>query len=218
MDTIERLSQSRPGDISPLRSIVLRLDHGIAKLAMSGRPPKTDGQRDLLNLGCGFVNYEGWVNADNPSLLRFVKHRRFRPNWLMDCSTRWNCDDDHWDGIFTEHVLEHLSYAEAVACLREARRTMKPGAWIRICVPGLDRRLASGWQALNFRSFAEAISDLAQSHGHRSVWDAELLGEVLRDVGFRNVAQATFGDGADPSIVKDQEARREDSIYVEGQK
>lgn len=218
MQTIERLSRRRPGEISPLRSIALRIDQGVARLALSGRPPKVGQGRNLLNLGCGFVNYEGWVNADNHSLLRFVKYRAFRPNWLLDCTRRWNCEDEYWDGIFTEHVLEHLSYPEAVACLREAHRTMKPGAWIRICVPGLDRRLASGWQALHFDSFAEAISDLAQSHGHRSVWDVALLGSVLREVGFHNVAEASFGQGADPTIIKDQEARRDDSIYVEGQK
>jgi predicted SAM-dependent methyltransferase len=40
--------------------------------------------------------------------------------------------------MFTQHVTEHIAYAEAVSVLKECFRTLKPGAWIRIWfrIPG----------------------------------------------------------------------------------
>jgi hypothetical protein len=31
------------------------------------------------------------------------------PEWVMDATKPWKCPDNYWDGIFTEHVLEHLA-------------------------------------------------------------------------------------------------------------
>jgi hypothetical protein len=47
--------------------------------------------------------------------------------------------DNYWDGIFMEHVLEHLSYKDAIFAIGECYRTLKLGAWLRISVPDIDK-------------------------------------------------------------------------------
>src|SRR5262249_6226099 len=69
---------------------------------------------NLLNLGCGPHVYPGWVNADDYAPKRRLREREFKPNWMLDITRPWRCEDGYWDGIFTQHVIEHVTYAESV--------------------------------------------------------------------------------------------------------
>lgn len=193
------------------------------------RPP---GRSRLLNLGCGDCLYPGWVNADRFRTGYWLMQvggllsRRLRlPDWFLDAGERWRCADDYWEGIYTEHMLEHLSYREAVAVTREMLRTLQPGAWARIIVPDLarfvdfyngDRRDPEFTERFAFG--AEAISFLTQNFGHVSAWDGTLLRAVLSELGFANVRIVSYGEGTDPRLIKDSPTRRWESVYVEAQK
>ena len=178
----------------------------------------------LLNLGCGPHNYPGWVNADDYAPKRRLRERSFRPNWNLDVTRAWKCPDNHWDGIFTEHVIEHISYSEAVKVFRECLRTLKPDAWLRISVPdavkyarhGSDEQLCL--DAPPFPSPALAISFATQMHFHRSAWDATLMTQVLREVGFSDVRTVSYQVGADPRLIKDDVDKARESLYVEARK
>ncbi len=37
----------------------------------------------------------------------------------MDATKPWKCPDNYWDGIFTEYVLEHFSYKDAIFAIGE---------------------------------------------------------------------------------------------------
>jgi hypothetical protein len=198
--------------------------------ALYRRPPP--GNARLLNLGCGDCLYPGWVNADRfrtgywmMQLGALLKRRLKLPDWFLDAGERWRCPDDYWEGIYTEHMLEHLSYREDVAVMREMLRTLRPGAWARIIVPDLgrfidfyngDRREPE--LAERFAYGAEAISFLTQNFGHTSAWDGALMQAVLTEVGFDNVHVVAFGEGTDMRLVKDSPGRRWESVYVEAQK
>ena len=47
--------------------------------------------------------------------------------------------DGAFEGAFSEHTLEHLTAADAVALLRDVHRVMRPGAVFRVAVPDLDQ-------------------------------------------------------------------------------
>lgn len=193
------------------------------------RPP---AHSRLLNLGCGDCLYPGWVNADRfrtgywlTKLGGLVSSRLHLPDWVLDAAEPWRCPDDHWDGIYTEHMLEHLSYRDAVAVLREMLRTLRPGAWARIILPDLGRFIDFYNGDRGGRDFterfafgAEAISFLTQNFGHISTWDGALLEAVLREVGFANVRIAAYGEGTDARLLRDSPDRRWESVYVEAQK
>jgi predicted SAM-dependent methyltransferase len=179
---------------------------------------------NLLNLGCGPHIYEGWVNADDYAPKRRLREPNFKPNWSLDITRPWRCADDHWDGIFTQHVLEHLTYAEVVGVLKECLRTLKPGSWIRISVPDLAKYVAyyrgelSNEQFISFPHRAIALSFLTQMHLHRSVWDSDLMMKVLTELGFKEASAVSFGRGSDHRLIKDDPDKAPESLYVEARK
>jgi predicted SAM-dependent methyltransferase len=188
------------------------------------RGPPDVGEISLLNLGCGPHVFPGWVNADDYAFKRGLRERSFRPNWRLDITRPWRCLANHWDGVFTEHVLEHVSYSQAIFVLRECLRTLKPGAWLRISVPDLGAyvSLYEGRQSRpEFASFphpAIGLSFLTQMHLHRSVWDGGLMVRVLTELGFADARAVAFGVGADPRLIRDDPDKAHESLYVEARK
>ena len=209
--------------LSTFQIIYYRFEQAVCHLLFRRRPPDLEGVR-LLNLGCGPHCFPGWINADDYAPKRRMRESKFRPNWSLDIARPWRCIDDYWDGIFSEHVLEHLSYSEAINALKECLRTLKPGGRIRISVPDLRAYVnlyvgdESDEQFPSFPHPALALSFLTQMHLHRSVWDAELLSMVLIELGFHQVHRATFRVGKDERLLKDDPEKAHDSVYVEAEK
>ena len=110
-----------------------------------------------LNLGCGLVAPDGWVNIDisyNAFLAKYPKLRRFLgkfnilPKKLTEIPWPKNItvfdvrrclpyQDNSVKFIYSSHCLEHLSKAEAKKLLGECYRVLVPGGVIRIIVPDL---------------------------------------------------------------------------------
>jgi len=192
--------------------------------ALFRRGPPDVGEPALLNLGCGPHIFQGWVNADDYAFKRGLREAAFRPNWRLDITRPWCCRADHWDGVFTEHVLEHVSYSQAVFVLKECLRTLKPGARLRISVPDLrayvdfyEGREARPEFAL-FPHPAVGVSFLTQMHSHRSAWDTDLMTCVLTELGFQDAGPVAFGVGADPRLIRDDPDKVHESLYVEARK
>ncbi|MCU0536479.1 MAG: methyltransferase domain-containing protein [Hydrococcus sp. Prado102] len=184
---------------------------------------KKDG-KNYLHLGCGSTKLEGWVNADFFAGYKFWKKYDNTPDWMLDLRFPLKCDDNVWDGVFSEHTLEHLHSFEVFNLLKELKRTMKPGAWIRITVPDLRKYVNyyCGQQVneefLRWTSGCEAIGSLTQNYGHQSVWDSELLKQVLKEVGFINIKEVSFRQGTDELLFIEREDRQWETLYMEAQK
>lgn len=65
---------------------------------------------------------------------------------------------------------------------------------------------------------AEAIRDLTQNYFHYSVWDAELLTVIMKDVGFRDVQERKFKEGKNTFLLIEKEERKWGTLYMEGVK
>jgi len=193
------------------------------RLFMNKRPPIIDPNNNLLHLGCADNLLRGWVNADFFKGVKFWKHTK-KPNWMLDLRFPLNCENNYWDGVFAEHVLEHLSPLEGLNLLKEILRTLKSDCWIRISVPDLKKYIDYYCGKKSHETFkrwptgAEAIRSLTQNYGHFSVWDSNLLGRFLHEDGFANVKEVNFLEGTDKRIIKDSEDRRWESLYMEAQK
>lgn len=205
------------------KQVFYNMERMLGSLLFRRYPPQ-DLQPRLLNLGCGPLTYDRWINADDYAFKRLLREKEFRPEWRLDITRPWKCEDNFWDGIFTQHVLEHVAYSDAVAVLTECFRTLKPGCWVRISVPGI-RKYVDFYEGRNTDSFfaqfplrALAVSFFTQMHLHKSAWDDELMISVLEEIGFRNVRQVNFGEGTDERLIKDQAVKAEESLYVEAQK
>lgn len=175
----------------------------------------------LVQLGSGADFHPDFINSDFYRV-PFVMTRP-KPDWSMDITRPLRCPSQCVDGIFTQHTLEHISPAQALALLRECRRILKSGATMRIVVPDAERyALAVAGLAPvpnHGHSYAlpmEALRSVSQDFGHRSLWSPELLRRYMLNAGFRTATVTEFGRGRDRRLLLDSASRRDESLYVEG--
>ncbi|GHT31177.1 hypothetical protein AGMMS49574_12490 [Bacteroidia bacterium] len=185
----------------------------LGRLFFNSSPKK---KSTFLHLGCGGNYLEDFVNADF-YYLRWVPFRKqpSKYDWLLDLRYKLNCPNNYWDGVFTEHTLEHLHYSDCLKLFKELYRTMKPGSYLRICVPGLEESLAARKPE---QTKAEVIYQLTQNFGHVSVWDEETFFIVLKDAGFSKIQKSSYKQGADERLLRDSSYHVDGSIYIEAQK
>jgi predicted SAM-dependent methyltransferase len=83
-----------------------------------------------LNFGCGTRIASGWTNID------FHCHdsRVQRVNLLRGFPFPTN----HFDSVYSSHVLEHFTRDQAAFLMGEAHRVLKPSGIVRIVVPDLE--------------------------------------------------------------------------------
>lgn len=212
-----RLGNTAPHQRAPWKSLIQAVERSLAHRFFRRPPPACASGR--LNLGCGSLRYEGWVNADLYNFVQVWRGAEAPPDWMLDATRPWRCPDDHWTGVFSQHMLEHVSYRNAVFVLREIHRTLKPGHWLRLSVPDIDRFAGDDYaKAGAFASRPEAISYITQHFEHLSVWNNKLMIELLTDLGFQDVRACAFGEGMDPALLRDQEVKRPESLWVEARK
>jgi len=109
-------------------------------------------RRKLLNLGCGHINPDGWVNVDGSNRawlaskwhwvdrlftrLGIIEPTEFsRQTVHANLLKRFPWDDSSIDGIYMGEILEHFTKDEGEGVLRECFRVLKPGAPLRVRVP-----------------------------------------------------------------------------------
>src|SRR5918992_2339635 len=85
----------------------------------------------LLNLGCGRTPLPGWTNVDLAG--------RNDAALALDVRRPLPFASGSVDAVFTEHLLEHLSYDDATFLLSECARVLGPGGVIRVVVPDFGR-------------------------------------------------------------------------------
>lgn len=211
--------------VNLIQSIKFELISLYGRLILQPKPKLKVNGFNLLHLGCGKNIFEDWVNADFFSnIIKFWKPSGVKSNWMLDLRYPFNCDDNVWDGVFSEHTLEHLYPNQALQLLHELYRTMKPGAWLRLTVPDLKKYVNYYCGERVHEKFnkwetgCEAIRNLTQDHFHLSVWDSELLGKYLEQVGFINVKEVDFMQGTDKLLLKEQLERAWETLYMEAQK
>ena len=129
------------------------------------------------------------------------------------------------NGIFSEHCLEHISFAECIFVTKEFYRIMKPGAAVRIVVPdgelyarkylgGEAMPYATAHQEYGFYTPFMSVNQIFYNHGHRYIYDFATMAKVLEHAGFRQIEKASYREGGDPRLLVDDESRAVESLYV----
>jgi len=184
----------------------------IGRIFFQRYPPKIN-EKQFLNLGCGLSYFDDWVNADF-FRVRFWKVPK--NGWSLDFRYPLKCKDNYFEGIYTEHTIEHLHHYDDFNMFKELFRVLKPGCWLRISVPGLDKVLeqySDGTKIetqgeILYETKAEAIWSLTQNWGHLSVWDFKLLSYLLAKAGFQNISEVSYLKGTDRRFLKDEPGRK----------
>ena len=150
-----------------------------------------------LQIGAGSSRRAGWLNTD------------IEPGdglAYLDATKRFPFDDGTLHYIFSEHVIEHLTYDEGKFMMAEAYRVLAPGGKMRISTPDLMQfiRLFDKNPSEDVRAYivgkmtwhewpdepnqAAIILNLQMSSwGHKFMYDVQTLGGALTRAGFRNV-------------------------------
>jgi len=194
------------------------------------RRPKLYRNINYLQLGCGLNPVDGYVNADfyNVFYIRKSKNYMQKLQWQLDLRYPLACGDNVFDGVFTEHTLEHLTPLQAQNLLKELYRVMKKNAIIRITVPDIEKYVkfyigvhesidADGFKK-NYDSGCSAIRNSTQNYGHKSVWDFAELKRCMEAAGFRDIQKMDFGVSNDENLKLDLKHRAWESFYMEGRK
>ena len=150
--------------------------------------------RALVNLGSSARVAPGWNNVDSSWLLRLAR----RPHlarvahavgivspYRYEKLTRLNRDVVCWnlrrgipfpdasvDVVYHSHVLEHLDREDAPGFLRECRRVLKPGGFLRVVVPDLEQL------ARRYVEVARRLPDGATPDEHAAAVD-ELFDQMV---------------------------------------
>jgi len=150
-----------------------------------------------LQIGGGWNRLDGWLNTD----------LALRPGvMLMDATERFPFPDETFQFIYTEHMIEHVSYEQGVFMLQECYRVMLKGAVIRVTTPNLatitdlcNENLTDmqqkylSWICRTFVSHSStsrrafAINVFFRLWGHQFIYDEETLADVLSTTGFSSV-------------------------------
>jgi predicted SAM-dependent methyltransferase len=177
-----------------------------------------------LDVGCGGLTHPDFCCLD----------RRWQPGLDVCWDVRRGLPfaDGYIGGIFTEHMLEHIGFADGLKLLKEYRRVLRPGGVLRVVVPDGElylseyaRHLAgeparmpnSEYDKSKFALVTPLVSvnRIFRDFGHKFMWDYETLREGLLMAGFIEVERRAFGDGADPKLLRDEPDRAVESLYVE---
>jgi len=140
-----------------------------------------------LHLGCGKVNFDGWLNIDIATPTA---------DMLLNLTKPLPFEDDSVSHIFNEHFIEHISRTEAVAFLSECRRILKPDGVIRLTTPNL-RFLISSYCTFQKDEWGELwqpktrcsmLNEGMRSWGHQFVYDDDELVRIFLEAGFHFIS------------------------------
>jgi predicted SAM-dependent methyltransferase len=167
-----------------------------------------------LQLGSGANPMDGWLNTD------IADYRRRGEVVYLDARRVFPLPDASFDLMFSEHMIEHLTYAEGRRCFAECLRVLRPGGRIRVATPSLDRLMqlyASEltdlqqrylrWSVDTFVPDADAylpgfvVNNMFWNFTHRFVYDEGTLAHTLQAVGFVDVESWPVGESGDPRLV-----------------
>ena len=157
----------------------------------------------------------------------FLQHDVTQPLPVEDGAFAW---------AYSEHLIEHISPAQALAWLKDVRRVLEPGGRLRLTTPDLER-YAAAYVSRDEAFFAEhsqrirefglpamptrrafMLNQIFQFWGHRWIYDFDELVRVLGEAGFapEKVERRAFGESALAEVgALDSEVRRDETIYVE---
>lgn len=165
------------------------------RLRRPAYPALAPGQALRLHLGCGHVDYPGFVNVDG------------RPAAHVHHVQGLERLDDFADGcaelVYASHCLEHFPHGRVRAVLSEWQRVLRPGGVLRVSVPDFDLLLQTYLDSgRNLRSVQMPLMG-EQNYPlnfHFTAFNEQFLREMLEQAGLHSVRRWHSGEDAWASL------------------
>jgi predicted SAM-dependent methyltransferase len=167
-----------------------------------------------LQLGTGSNPLESWLNTD------VCDFKRSGHVVYLDAREPFPFPDCSFDFVFSEHMIEHLAYADGLRCLRECRRVLRPGGRIRVATPSLARliglyeqdltdlqRRYMRWTLETWLDEARpclpgfVLNNFFRAWDHQFIYDEETLQHALEAARFVDVEECFVGHSGAPELV-----------------
>ena len=109
-----------------------------------GGVPVRQDVLDTLNAGAPYgLNWENLDHRD--AVPEFDPEIQNQTNWVVDDHMLTGIPDEHFDVVYSHHVLEHISPEHTVETVKECLRVLKPKGRLMIFVP--DVQYIAQWVA-----------------------------------------------------------------------
>lgn len=132
-----------------------------------------------VNLGCGRLPLEGYVNVD-----KYTNEADIKADVL-------ECEFEDVEDVVAFHLLEHLSKSDAALLLMKARKWMVPGGTLTVEVPDMTKILELGTSGSNWASYIYGSPE-CEGEAHKWGYTVHDLAELVRLAGWGIVAATTF--------------------------
>lgn len=225
----DRLSATKPTDAwyrRRLKSLFPRRARGAVRLLatdvmspISRRRARRLAQTSeplLLHLGSGGEHKAGYINID-------LVGDPVEVPWNLARGIPF--DSDSVDGIFHEHLLEHIDISSGYRFMQNCHRVLKTGGILRVVVPDAGAATASYAGQDDYLTRLHpgrptpmlGLQELFYWHRHRTMYDADTLSLMFRASGFPEPRLSSFEE-SELSPVPDTPGRAPASLYMEAQK
>jgi len=179
-----------------------------------------------LQLGAGGNDPGGWLNSDIAPTSTEIYLDATRPFPFPDASFQY---------VFSEHVIEHVSWEGGLAMLRECHRVLAPGGKLRTVTPNLKKfmQLVEDGTSPANRKYIETklryhlwpstpvpavyiLNREAHDWGHQFLYDPETLRKSLELAGFQQIREYPVSEKTDPVFGEAEIRTRnpESDLYV----
>lgn len=161
-----------------------------------------------LHIGCGNNILEGWLNSDYYPGSKTIVH--------LDATKVFPFADKQLNYIFSEHMIEHITYSQGLFMLSECFRILRENGKIRISTPDLAflidlykeekteiQKDYIQWATENiipkvpyfYDTFV--INNFVREWGHLFIYDEKTLRLSLEKAGFCNIVRHDLNQSAD---------------------
>ncbi len=162
-----------------------------------------------LQIGTGQNALPGWLNTD------------LRPKQqvlAVDATQNFPFADNEFTYVFSEHMIEHLSFEQGRRMLLEIHRVLSDGGKLRVSTPDFDfflrmfgEKVSSevndfmGWHVGTYTPNLpvhplSVMNTMFRLWGHKHLYNQETLSSLLQECGFGHIARFQTGESDDPEF------------------
>jgi predicted SAM-dependent methyltransferase len=163
-----------------------------------------------LHIGCGFNMIDGWLNSD---------YQPYPTDTLrLDATKTFPIEDNQFDYIFSEHMIEHLEYIGGLSMLKECFRVLRKDGTIRVSTPDLPflidlYRNDKSQQQIEYIKWATdnfvpdtdyddvfVINNFVRAWGHQFIYDEKTLRSSMEKAGFTNITKCDLNQSVEAAF------------------
>lgn len=169
-----------------------------------------------LQIGAGPSHKPDWLNTDiEPS----------REQVYLDATERFPLPDRSLHYVYSEHVIEHISYQQGLGMLKESYRVLAPGGKVRVATPNLKKFIGLFQETKSQEMKTYTLEKLRwhqwpvtpdpecyilnqelREWGHQFLYTPKLLRASLEAAGFQNIRELAAGE-TDDEVFRAVESR-----------